>query len=548
MSGMCSRRDFLRITGLSLVGAMASTHLARAEVNQAIKARPNFLVILVDDMGFSDVGCYGGEIRTPNLDRLAANGLRFTNFYNTGRCWPSRACILTGYYAQEVRRDSLPGQGGGAQGKRPKWAPLLPALLKPLGYRSYHSGKWHVDGQPVNQGFDQSFDYTDSDYHFVPQKQMAGMAKPLQPVGPEGYYASTATADNAIRQLRDHAEKYPDKPFFSYVAFTEPHFPVMAPKQDIDRYRDAYLKGWDEVRRERWQRMKEKGIVNCGLSKLDQDVVPGWNTKPPELNARIGEGEVGFAVPWDTLTAEQKKFQSAKMAIHAAMVDRIDQEIGRILEQLEAMKAIDNTVVMFMSDNGASAEQMIRGGGHDRSAPAGSAKSFLCLGPGFSSAANTPLRLHKSWVHEGGISTPLVVHWPAGVKGRGELRHNPGHLIDIPLTLMELAGGRFPEKWEGVTVPAKPGRSLVPAFAEDGAVKRDYLWWYHCDNRALRVGDWKLVSKGKSGPWELYDLRTDRCESVNLADKNPDKVKELSDKWEERTREFLRISKNQGDD
>lgn len=557
MNDAYNRRDFLKMAGLGLAATLVSSCAGTGGVNArnlqnggsggpALPKKPNFLIIVADDMGFSDAGCFGGDIRTPNIDRLAANGLRFTNFYNTGRCWPSRACILTGYYAQQVRRDELPGIGGGGHGVRPKWAPLLPKLLKPLGYQSYHSGKWHVDGKAVEQGFDQSFDYTDSDYHFVPEKEMALMEKPLQPVKPEGYYSSTAIADNAIRQLRDHASKSPGKPFFEYVAFTEPHFPVQAPEEDISRYRDAYLKGWDKVRDERWARMKEKGIVNCGLSKLDPDIVPGWNLKPDELKERIGPGEEGFAVPWDTLTEEQKRFQATKMAVHAAMVDRVDQEIGRIIDQLKAMNVYDNTVVMFVSDNGASAEQMIRGAGHDKSAPLGSAKSFICLGPGFSSAANTPLRLHKSWVHEGGISTPLIVQWPESVKAHGELRHDVGHLIDIAPTLMELAGGQWPEKWEEQAVPKNPGRSLVPAFAKDGSVARDYLWWYHANNRAIRAGYWKLVSKGKDGPWELYDIKTDRCESVNLADKHPEKVKELSEKWAQCTEEFKKQAMSDG--
>jgi len=539
-----NRRNFLKVVGLGVAATILSpcNKTLGCKDDIATQKKPNFLVILVDDMGFSDVGCYGGDIHTPNIDQLAANGLRFTNFYNTGRCWPSRASILTGYYPQQIRRDALLGIGGGARGVRPKWAPLLPKLLRPLGYRSYHSGKWHVDGEPIEQGFDLSYHYDDSDRHFLPQQMLDKIEKPLGPVDPEGYYASTATADHAIRQLREHAAQHSGKPFFEYVAFTEPHFPVQALQKDIERYRDTYLKGWDQVRQERWQRMKEKGIVNCGLSKLDSDIVPGWNLKPEKLKEEIGPGEAAFAVPWDTLTEEQKRFQATKMAIHAAMVDRIDQEIGRLIDQLKIMKVYDNTVIMFASDNGASAEQMIRGDRHDRSALSGSAKSFICLGPGFSSAANTPLRLHKSWVHEGGISTPLIVHWPAGIKAQGELRHVPGHLIDIPPTLLELAGGKWPEKWEDQPVPKIPGLSLVPAFSKDNSLSHDYLWWYHCDNRAIRVGDWKLVSKGKEGPWELYDLKTDRCESCNLADKYPDKMRELSEKWTQSTEEFRKLA------
>jgi arylsulfatase len=494
-------------------------------------------------MGFSDAGCYGGEIRTPNLDRLAKGGVRFTQFYNTARCWPSRASILTGYYAQQVRRDGLPGsQVGGAGGKRPAWARLLPELLRPLGYRSYHSGKWHVDGTPLAGGFDRSFDDTDTDRHFLPAAKYQGDDRPLEPLSSdEGYYASTAVADHAIRQLRDHAQKYAGRPFFLYLAFTEPHFPVQAPREEIDVYRHRYLAGWDVLRQERWQRMTAMGLINCPLSPLDPEMVPRWNLSEESLQERIGPGEAARAIPWSRLTAVQQQFQPIKMAIHAAMIHRMDSEIGRLLDQLKAMDAFENTLIFFLSDNGASAEQMIRGDGHDRTVPPGSAKSFLCIGPGWSSAANTPFRLHKSWVHEGGITTPLIVHWPLGIPARGELRHDPGHLIDLAPTILELAGGRWPAKCAGRPVPPPPGKSLVPALAKDGSVTHDYFWWYHIGNRAIRMGDWKLVAAIGS-PWELYDLRTDRSESRNLATEEPEKVREMEEAWARHLEEFRRLA------
>jgi arylsulfatase len=230
------------------------------------------------------------------------------------------------------------------------------------------------------------------------------------------------------------------------------------------------------------------------------------------------------------------------MAIHAAMIHRMDTEIGRVVEQLRAMNAIENTIILFMSDNGASAEQMIRGDKHDPTAPPGSAKSFLCLGPGWSSAANTPLRLHKSWVHEGGISTPLIVQWPAGIPARGEFRRNPGHLIDIAPTILELAGGTWPQTFNGKPVPPPPGKSLVPAFTHDNSVSHDYLWWLHDGNRAIRVGNWKLVTD-HTGPWELYDLEADRSETHNLAGKYPDKVKDLEAAWTRHLEEFRELAK-----
>ena len=492
--------------------------------------RPNVVILLADDMGFSDPGCYGGEIATPNLDRLGAGGLRFTQFYNTARCWPSRACIMTGYYAQAVRRDSQSGVKGGGQGLRPKWARLLPDLLRPLGYRSYHSGKWHIDGKQLEGGFDRSYSLEDHDHNFAPKTHFED-DRPLPPVATgSDYYSSTAIADHAIAYLKEHAEKHVERPFFSYVCFTVPHFPLQAPPEDIARYRDKYAPGWDALREQRWQRMKSMGLIHCGLSPLEPEVGPPYHF--PGAFEKLGPGEVRFPVPWSELSGPQREFQAAKMSIHAAMVDCMDREIGRVLGQLQAMDALDNTLIFFASDNGASAEIMIRGDGHDPAAKPGSAGSYLCLGPGWSSAANTPLRRHKTWVHEGGIATPLIVHWPTGIQARGEWRSSPGHLVDLPPTIVELAGGTWPTTLDGTPVPPPHGRSLVPAFAQDIAVKRDSLWWLHEDNRAIRIGDWKLVRAAKqSGAWELYDLRTDRSESHNLAAAMPDKVRELEQAW-----------------
>jgi len=504
--------------------------------------RPNILVIVADDMGFSDAGCYGGEIRTPNLDKLARGGLRFTQFYNTSRCWPSRACILTGYYAQQVHRDALPGLDGGATGQRPAWARLLPELLRPLGYRSYHSGKWHVDGDVLAGGFDHSYSLNDHDRNFNPRQHTLD-DRPLPAVTPgSGFYTTTAITQHAIEMLAEHHTNYSAQPFFLYLAFTCPHFPLHALPEDIALYRDRYRNGWDILRQDRFARIRKMGLLNCGLSKLDPDIVPSWNLTEEKLREQIGPGEVGHAIPWIDLTAEQKQFQPIKMAIHAAMIHRMDIEIGRVLKQLRAMKSTENTVIFFVSDNGASAEQIIRGDMHDRSAPPGSARTFLSIGPGWSSAANTPFRLHKSWVHEGGITTPLIVNWPRGIPARGELRRQPGHLIDLAPTILELAGGEWPQTFLGKPVPRPPGKSLVPAFAKDGAVTHDYLWWYHSGNRAIRVGDWKWVAAGEAAP-ELYNLKSDRSECTNLAADYPDKLSELQQAWTRYMEEFRALAK-----
>lgn len=529
----------LRFLIAIVAGLIASFSLNAAEKTSS---RPNILLILADDMGYSDLGCYGSEIHTPNLDRLAKNGLRFTQFYNTARCWPTRAALMTGYYAQQVHRDELPGLGGGSRGVRQDWARLLPDFLHPLGYSCYHSGKWHIDGVPLENGFDHSYRLDDHNRYFNPRDHFLDDKK-LPPVQlGTNYYTTIAMADYAIHFLKEHAEKFPDRPFFQYLAFTSPHFPIQALPEDIAKYRDTYREGWDVLRKKRWERMVKMKILDAKLSPLEPEIIPEWNLSEEKLHEQIGSNEVGRAVAWETLTPGQKKFQAEKMAVHAAMIDRMDHEIGRVLDQIHAMNALDNTIVIFLSDNGASAEQIVRGDGHDPDAPVGSAKTFLGIGPGWAGLANTPLRLHKSFVHEGGISTPLIVSWPDGIKAHGDLRTNVGHVIDIAPTILELAGGKKPEKWNGKLIPPAPGLSLVPVFKKDGTVSHDDLWWYHSHNRAIRMGDWKLVSHGEEAPWELFNLAKDRSETKDLSAEMPGKVHELEQEWTKHLKEFSTLA------
>lgn len=509
----------------------------------AASTSPNILLIVADDLGYSDLGCYGGEIATPNLDRLAAGGVRFAQAYNTGRCWSSRASILTGYYAQQVRRDALPQiRAAGSGGIRPGWAKLLPEMLKPQGYRTYHSGKWHVDGPPLKNGFDRSYSLQDHDRYFAPRLHTED-DMPLPAIAPgTGFYVTTAIAEHTVKCLKEHAAQFRDQPFFQYLCFTSPHFPLHALPEDIAKYRKRYLAGWDVLRAERFARQRQLGLITSDLAPRAEKTAPRWNPSEEELQRRVGSGEVGRAIAWSDLTDEQRVFQAGKMAIHAAMIDRMDQEIGRVIEQLVAMNAWENTLIIFLSDNGASAEQIIRGDGHDRTAAPGSAGSYLGLGPGWSTVSNAPFRMHKSWVHEGGISTPLIFHWPNGVTEKGAVRHTPSHLIDLVPTVVEVAGAKRIETWNNEPVPVAPGTSLVPAFARDVIIPHEYLWWFHENNRAVRVGDWKLVSWGTDRPWELFNMKNDRSETKNVIADYPEKGTELERLWNQKLAEFQELA------
>lgn len=513
---------------------------------------PNVMIILCDDLGFSDVGEYGSEIQTPNLDRLAKQGRRFTQFYNTARCWPTRAALLTGYYAQQVRRDAVPGVKSGGVGQRPAWAKLLPQRLQALGYRCYHSGKWHVDRLPTQQGFDHSYSLQDHDRHFQPRSHTLDDRELHAVTDGAAYYSSTAIAQYAIDHLEEHFQNHPDRPFFSYVAFTAPHFPLHAPQDLIAHYRERYRAGWDELRSQRWERMK-KDFPNATLPAIERELGPPY-AFPTALDA-LGPGESPLPKAWNELSELQRAFQTDKMAIHAAMVHAMDIEIGRIVDTLRDHQQLDSTCLIFLSDNGASAEIMVRGDGHQADAPPGSAATFLCLGPGWSSHSNTPFRKHKTWVHEGGITTPCIVHWPERVSPRSKPIDAPAHVIDLVPTILEIIPDAQRQQPALPDAPTLPGQSLASLLVDSPddpngaltdqtrALTERTLWWQHEGNRALRQGPYKIVAAGHDAAWELYDLIADRTETRDLSAVYPDRLQNMAREWERLRDAFIADAK-----
>ncbi|KAF0175209.1 MAG: arylsulfatase [Limisphaerales bacterium] len=512
-----------RIASLVLVKLLC---LAALSLSAATAPRPNILLILADDLGFSDLGCYGSSIATPNLDRLAAGGLRFTQFYNAARCCPTRAALLTGLYPHQA------GVGHMLQPWRPpsyssglgENTATIAELLRDAGYRTYHVGKWHVGGvggnfaanapaarnHPMNRGFDRAYGSGGGGNYFA----LTPLYEDRQNIkAGENFYATDAFTDNAVKFLETHGAESKDKPFFLHLCYTAPHFPLHAKPADIAKYRGKFLHGWDAERERRFGRQKE-----LGLFPRDARLSP----RAPEAKA------------WKDLPEAERKEWDLRMAVYAGMIDCLDQGVGRVLEAVRKIGAESNTLVLFLSDNGASAEFLDSwpnpARGHKPNSEAGTRESHKCLEVGWANAANTPFREHKMWDHEGGISTPLIVSWPVGITARGQFAHAPGHIIDLQPTFLELAGAKYPEKLKDRALTPLPGKSLVPALQGQPLGERS-LAWEHEGNRAVRVGDWKLVASFR-GPWELYDLSRDRAELKNLAAQQPAKVKELTAAWQ----------------
>jgi arylsulfatase A-like enzyme len=480
-------------------------------------SKPNIVVILVDDMGFADLGCYGSEIPTPNLDKLAANGLRFTQFYNTARCCPTRASLLTGLYPHQTGVGHMTADNAvpGYRGRLNDRCVTIAEVLRQAGYFTAISGKWHV-GQnhgvvPWERGFDRSLNAAAGGFYF-PDSPMTELFLNGENVGrrggkiPDQWYSTDLWTDFGVKFIDEALAA--KKPFFLYLAHNAPHFPLQAPPEDIAKFRGKYQIGWDKLREQRRARQIEMGIV---------DMAWPLSPRPPEVK------------PWDSVGNEEKDRFDHIMAIYAAVVNHMDASVGRLVAELRQRGVLDNTLIFFMSDNGGNAES--GPDGRLNGSPPGSAQSDVFCGQSWATLENTPFRRYKHFNHEGGIATPLIVHWPARIAGSGELRHQPGHLVDIMATCVDVAGAKYPAEFNGKPIQPMEGKSLVPAFSNQ-PIQREAIYWEHEGNGAIRVGDWKLVRLGRGGPWELYDLKADRTELHDLAAEKPDLVKQLAAKWD----------------
>lgn len=520
---------------------------------------PNIILIMGDDMGYSDIGAYGSEINTPNLDKLANDGIRFTQFYNTARCCPTRASLLTGLYPQQagighmVRDRGTPAYRGDLSSE----AVTIAEVLKNVGYSTYMSGKWHVtpyvpenpdkSNWPKQRGFDKFFGMIAGSGSFYDPRSLVLENEYVAPN--EDFYATTDFTNYAVKYIQEHQT---EDPYFIYVAYTAAHWPMHAPANEVAKYKGRYDKGWDVIREERYTRMKSMGLVKENWALTERD---------PSVKA------------WDE-EIEDRDWEIANMEVYAAMVDIMDQGIGQIISALDAKGELDNTLIFFLQDNGACAEDlgwygpqpadedlipMKPGELQTKSIPEitrdgqpvrvmkdawpGPSNGYTAYGPTWANASNTPFREYKHWVHEGGIATPLIIHWPSKIKDGGKYFHKPAHLIDIMATCVDAAGVSYPSTYNGKMIKPMEGVSLLSAIEENGIDQRA-IYWEHEGNRAVRMDQWKLVSKAAKDPsiwdetetlvidnWELFNMELDRTETNNIAGDYPEIVEQLSKMW-----------------
>ncbi len=493
--------------------------------------RPNIVLVMVDDMGYSDIGCYGGEIPTPNIDRLAAEGLRFTQFYNTARCCPTRASLLTGLHPHQT------GIGGmtnspkkkpddkknpyGYQGYLNRDCVTIAEALRPAGYHTYMAGKWHLgqhaqDRWPLQRGFERYYGIiAGASSYFNPQPPR-GLTYGNEPVQPEGenYYTTDAFTDYAVKFMREQKD---DNPFFLYVAYNAPHWPLQAKEEDIKKFAGKYAFGWDEMRLRRHAKQLEMGLLKKKWKLSDRD----WGARS-----------------WNKLDEKELKELTYRMAVYAAQIYCVDYNVGKIVRTLKQLGKLDNTLILFLTDNGGCPEPWTdKGGGKltDINDPANS--GAVSYGQGWANASNTPFRRFKTELYEGGISTPLIAHWPKRIASqKGKLTDAVGYLIDLMPTFLEVAEAQYPARHKGHKIHPLEGQSLTPAFMTGRLRQHEWVFWEHQGGNAVRQGKWKAlypkrVEKGKTKDWELYDLEADRTETRNLASEKPEILKKLVDKW-----------------
>ena len=539
--------------------------------------KPNILIILADDLGWSDLGCYGGEIRTPNLDSLAAGGLRFTQFYTSTRCCPSRASLLTGLYPHQAgiglmtsdQAAKYPGAGDkgeafpGYRGALNANCVTIAQVLKPTGYRTAAAGKWHVGNSepPTKRGFDDFYGFVGGygvDSWEPRMMKRLPEGRPQRSYQPGEFFATDAITDHALDFLADMRKA--GAPWLLYVGYQAPHFPVQSKREDMTGYPEIYARGWDKIREQRLTKQKKIGLLPESTA-----LTPRSKISHPVASRRLGSWtDDGNNPAWDSLPADRRADLAQRMAVFAGMVTGMDRNIGRLIADLRASGQLDNTLILFLSDNGACAEwepfgfemlptpnpvpgtginqgtqalpnKLYRG---DELATMGQAGSFPSYGSGWANACNTPWRLYKHYGHEGGIGTPLIAHWPAAVgkeKDNGRFVREPAHLIDLMATCVDITGAKYPAEWIGKKILPMEGVSLRPLLAPSAgnpaSLSPRLLAWEHEGNRAIREGQWKLVSLA-TAPWELYDMEADRVEMNDLAASQPERVKDMSAKWE----------------
>jgi len=506
---------------IALASLLLLSFTSSTKKKEKAAPHPNIIIILADDMGYSDIGCFGSEINTPNLDKLASEGLRLTNFYNAGRCCPSRASLLTGLYPHQAGiGDMLQPMGKTAayQGYLNDSCVTIAQLLKTAGYHTITSGKWHV-GQPssawpCNRGFDESFSMMNNGSNYYNTEPLYNDGRTITlmqecqkiiKTDQDKFYMTDAVTNYALNAL-DHRKGQTD-PFFLYVTYTAPHWPLHALPEDIQKYKGKYLKGWDTLRQERYERQVKAGIINSS-----------WPLSP----------RYEKAAAWNTLSDSNKVMWDTRMAIYAAMVESMDRGIGQIMQKLKAIGKDQNTLIIFLSDNGGSADE-VKSLSYviQKSGTPGSSASIDSYGPEWGNVSNTPFRMFKKNTHEGGIASPFIAWFPGMIKA-GSISHTPAHIIDLMPTCLSLAGLTYPSTYNQKTIKPVEGRSLTPILKGQSYTPHETICWEHEGSRAIRKGKWKLVSEYPSKTWELYDLEKDRTETLNLAAIHPELVKELS--------------------